>query len=721
MNKKSQFIGTLLGIFCLFLPPLSSQTPSASFATWKDNKKAAYTIIHDDFSNYVTGIYQYADPIATERGIKLCFGAITSSCGPAEWTKARTMIAHGHECVNHSHNHKCGGSVGQCSGLTRYGMAQFALELDTSTKQIQRNTGVRPRFFIHPYDASTTTITNYLKNKLGYLGARSGTQSVGNKSNFTNFMNLNYYVYDGTAAALTSLNSAVNSAIAAGGYTIREFHGIADGSWNAMTVGNYTDHLDFVKTKMDAGLLWSATATEAITYKIQRDAFQPVANYDVAAGTITVLFTTLKIIDPTVLSTPVTLNVNVNSLTGTFTATQNGLIVPMVRNGDVLSVNIYPHQGPVVFNGSVVPPPPPPACVADGKVVHQLWTNLTLNTWDISALKTDLRYPNTPTSVDTITNLSRSDLGDKYGEKIFGYLVPKTTGVYTFWVTGDDDAEVYLSLTGDSANKTKICGFTGYADVAEYTKYAGQKSAFITLTAGKYYYIEALHVGTLGATNHFHVYWTLPGTTTQTPIDGSVLSSKNCDVINNPPTLLLQSSEYFAFNGRLLGGKIALSWAAKYIDEKDYIMLEKADETTGEFKQLSVFNANKSKQSLSYFSYSDDKLIDGDNVYRLKTVGQNGQIQVSDIVKVRYETPQLYVVFPNPATDFVNIDLSQATQGKDVDIAVLSLLGKIVYQIELGGKNNHQINLENLENGQYFIRIQAQGKKMVMKKLMVFR
>ena len=51
MNKFNFTLAIFfLGIFIYI--PLSSQTPTASFATWKDNKKAAYSIIHDDYSDY---------------------------------------------------------------------------------------------------------------------------------------------------------------------------------------------------------------------------------------------------------------------------------------------------------------------------------------------------------------------------------------------------------------------------------------------------------------------------------------------------------------------------------------------------------------------------------------------------------------------------------------------------------------------------------------------
>jgi hypothetical protein len=722
MNTNLRIFSIVAVAFCLFLPPLSSQVPSVSFATWKDNRKAAYTIIHDDFSSYVPGIYKHAYSIAQQRGIKLCFGAITSACGPTEWTKAKTMIAKGHECVNHSHNHKCGGTEGQCTGLTSYGIDDFAVELDTSTNQIERNTGVRPRFFIHPYDAASEEVLDHLKNKLGYLGTRAGLQATNNSGNFSDFMRLNYHVFDGSAASLATLNTVVNSAIASEGYAIREFHGIADNSYGDMTVANYTSHLNFVKTKMNAGLIWSATTTEVITYKMQRDAFEPSAKYD-KGKRITISFQQNAAIDPKILRTSVTLNVRLYGSRNLTYAIQNGVYLAGTIKGDTLSMNIFPHKGPIVVYGNIATPPPPPACVSDGKVVHQVWRNLTLNTYSLAALTTDARYPDAPTSVDSISALSSLDLGDEYGEKTFGYLVPKKTGAYTFNIAGDDDAEIYLSLTGNPADKVKICGFTGYTDIAEYEKYPEQKSATINLVAGKNYYIEVLHVGTVGASNHFHAYWTQPGTELPIIIDGSVLSTKNCDLINNPPKpAALQSAESFVFSGRLQGAKIDLAWASQSADEKDYFILEKADEMSGAFKTLALINAN-GVDKLQYFNYTDENLIDGDNIYRLKTTNFDGKIEVSDVVKIRYESPKSYVVFPNPASDHVEIDLSDAPQGKEVDIALITLLGKVVYQtkIEALGSKNHQIALDNLENGQYFVRIQAQGKKLVMKKLVVVK
>ena len=953
MNKLN-FTLTILFLGIYFCTPLSSQTPTASFATWKDNKKAAYSIIHDDYSDYVTGIFQYADPIATARGVKLCFGAITSACGPLEWANAKTMMSHGHECINHSHNHLCGGTAGQCLGFSTYEPGNFATELDFSTQLIEINTGVRPRFFIHPYDAPSDAIINYLKNNLGYLGSRAGTQLAVNANTFTDFMRLNFYVYDGTAQALTSLNTAVNTAISSGGYAVREFHGIDDGSWSAMTVANYTSHLNYVKTKMDDGSIWSATPTEVITYKMQRDAFQPVVAYTASTGIINVTFNALKTIDPSVLRTPVTVNVNLNGIAGTYNVLQNNSNVISTRISNIISFNVYPNQGAVslkctdcappqptnilnlvatpqtnaallswtnpsssfdevlivakpttgfttipvgttyasdanftgagtsfeggkvVYRGLgtsvtvtdipggttyyfraytrlgtvwssgvevnaipnvVVIPQPlnifnltatpqanaaalnwsnpasnfdevmivtkpttgfttiptgttytadanftgtgtafeggkviyrgvstnvavtnlvggttyyfraytrlgniwssgvevnaipnsiviPPVCEPDGKMVREYWNNITyLVNPSIAYLSIDSRYPNNPTSRDTLTEFRSSNKGDKYGERAMGYIVPKESGLFTFYVTGDDNVDFYLSTTDNASNKRRICRISGLTGETEFNKYSSQKSVAINLVAGQYYYFELQHVqGT--STNHFGAYWQTPSNSAITLIDKAFFSSKTCSAT----ALQAATVQYFAFDGRLEGDKAVLNWVSKSVNETDYFVLEKADEKTSEFKQLDFINSFDKNQSLQAFSYADANLTDGDNFYRLKTVFQNGASvkgnrleQYSEIVKVRFDRPNLYDVFPNPTIDYFSIDLSPAN-GKAVDIKIITLLGKVVKQERIETPSVfHRFELGDMPSGQYFIHIQPQSKRVIMKKLMIIK
>ena len=58
-------------------------------------------------------------------------------------------------------------------------------------------------------------------------------------------------------------------------------------------------------------------------------------------------------------------------------------------------------------------------------------------------------------------------------------------------------------------------------------------------------------------------------------------------------------------------------------------------------------------------------------------------------------------IFPNPSRDFLNITIN-GSKSKDVKYTIMNTLGKIIYQ-QTGTFKRHQINIENLSTGNYFL------------------
>ena len=75
MKRKLPFLqGLGLTILVTSALNLSAQSPTGYIADWKGDANAAYTIIHDDYGDPgVDGIWQYADTICSNRGIKFTF------------------------------------------------------------------------------------------------------------------------------------------------------------------------------------------------------------------------------------------------------------------------------------------------------------------------------------------------------------------------------------------------------------------------------------------------------------------------------------------------------------------------------------------------------------------------------------------------------------------------------------------------------------------------
>ena len=164
----------------------------------------------------------------------------------------------------------------------------------------------------------------------------------------------------------------------------------------------------------------------------------------------------------------------------------------------------------------------PPQCPGQaGRVQYQLFAGIS----GVSLL--DLlnapAYPNTPTSTSLLTSFQGPvNAGSNFGARVRGYIVAPQTGAYTFVLTADDAAAVSLSLNAEPRFARVICSVPAATSATVYDTYPSQTSAPITLTAGRYYYVELLHKEGAGS-DHYALRWQTPSNPTNTIIPGSAL------------------------------------------------------------------------------------------------------------------------------------------------------------------------------------------------------
>lgn len=152
--------------------------------------------------------------------------------------------------------------------------------------------------------------------------------------------------------------------------------------------------------------------------------------------------------------------------------------------------------------------------------------SLTIEYWKGDKDKTT-KNAVSPSAKPTVTSLTAfeipSHIGDHYNTRVRGYVQPPVNGRYTFWLAGDDDCELWLSTDDNPKNKRKIAYIDGWTRTYQWNKYDSQKSASISLQAGKKYYVEVLHKEREGE-DHMAVGWQLPDDSYERPIRGSRLS-----------------------------------------------------------------------------------------------------------------------------------------------------------------------------------------------------
>jgi len=179
-------------------------------------------------------------------------------------------------------------------------------------------------------------------------------------------------------------------------------------------------------------------------------------------------------------------------------------------------------------------------CITAGTILREFWANASGLT--VSAIPVNT----TPTNISTVSIFEGpTNVADQYGARYRGYLCVPTTGNYTFWIASDDNSELWLSTDNNPTNKVRIAYVNGYTSTRVYNKYASQQSVPINLTAGKNYYIEALHKEGNGNDN-LSVGWQLPDGTLERPIPGIRLSPYNYNQL--PIVSITQPSDNQSFN-----------------------------------------------------------------------------------------------------------------------------------------------------------------------------
>lgn len=160
--------------------------------------------------------------------------------------------------------------------------------------------------------------------------------------------------------------------------------------------------------------------------------------------------------------------------------------------------------------------------VEAGSLLREVFENIGGSA--LSDLTNNPAFPNSPTSTGFVTDFfeSPTDTAENYGQRVHGYIVPPTTGSYTFWISSDDQGALFLSTDEFPANKRQIAHVPEWTGSREWGKYAQQQSTPITLQANKAYYIEALQKEGGGGDN-LAVRWLRPGNIDEGPIPGTYL------------------------------------------------------------------------------------------------------------------------------------------------------------------------------------------------------
>ena len=155
-----------------------------------------------------------------------------------------------------------------------------------------------------------------------------------------------------------------------------------------------------------------------------------------------------------------------------------------------------------------------------GVLYHEVWNDIPDST--VTSLTNHPKFKEgKPDSASYITTAeSPSNVGDDFGRRIRGIIVPPESGDYRFSVNADDECVVRLNNAGENPENAR-----------EILKTSGTTGP-IALDHSKRYYFEILHKEAGGA-DFCTVGWTLPSGRIERPIPGKHFRAPSYD---SPPT-----------------------------------------------------------------------------------------------------------------------------------------------------------------------------------------
>jgi Secretion system C-terminal sorting domain len=161
--------------------------------------------------------------------------------------------------------------------------------------------------------------------------------------------------------------------------------------------------------------------------------------------------------------------------------------------------------------------------------------------------------------------------------------------------------------------------------------------------------------------------------------------------------------ELLLFEAQIKVTNVKLHWQTANEQNVEYFVVERS-QNTSDFNPINSVKAkNNIKQS---YEVTDEKPLLGTSYYRLKMVDEDGSSQYSAIKSVRLSATNKLSFYPNPASDFLNI---QFTENMENEFSIANLLGQILVKCQV----TERINIEKLPSGTYLFMLNNQHFKFV--------
>ena len=168
-----------------------------------------------------------------------------------------------------------------------------------------------------------------------------------------------------------------------------------------------------------------------------------------------------------------------------------------------------------------------------------------------------------------------------------------------------------------------------------------------------------------------------------------------------------------AFNGEKQDASVRLDWniVLDAGDQGGYFEILRSQNGV-HFEQIGTLNTEM--HQFDYY-FVDEKPLPL-NYYRLRVIGNDGSFVQSQIIAIEFENTAFgkFQLYPNPVTNGQATISSDTPPNENAEVMVMDMLGRTVHWTTFPqGENRLDLNLNNLEQGNYLLYIKTSNSAYV--------
>lgn len=163
---------------------------------------------------------------------------------------------------------------------------------------------------------------------------------------------------------------------------------------------------------------------------------------------------------------------------------------------------------------------------------------------------------------------------------------------------------------------------------------------------------------------------------------------------------------------RQSSSEVLLSWASETERDNRGFEVERMFDYETDFSQIDFVQGQGNSSTANYYSYTDYNSYENTTYYRLRQVDFNGDFEYAEVRAVNNSSELDVTVFPNPASDFVNIRFSQLKTTSQVNFKLLDVLGRQVFSSSQTVRPGDLITLDAIQNlpaGTYYLNVHIEA------------